>query len=131
MGGKSMVQVDVATSVTLRLKQAEHALRRALEPILDAEDIVFEHWQVLAALLEQPGLPMTELAEASVLPAATLTRHVDRLVERSLVIRRIDPGDKRRAVVALSSRGEQLARRLRDVDSGVHFEAASDVPLRG
>jgi DNA-binding MarR family transcriptional regulator len=132
-GGKPMVQVDAATSLTLQLKQVELALRRTLEPLLIAEDILFEHWQVLAALLEQPGLRMTELAEASVLPAATLTRHVDRLVERALVIRRIDPDDKRRAVVALSSRGEHLARRLREVDSDVGIAAAAGavVPIQG
>lgn len=110
-----------ASSATLRLKQAELALRRTLQPVLDAEQVTFEHWQVLAALLEQPGLRMTDLAEAAVLPAATLTRHVDRLVEQALVIRRIDPDDKRRAVVALSRRGEQLAARL----SGMESEATA------
>lgn len=105
--------VDAPASPTLRLKQTEQALRRTLDRLLAADGITFEHWQVLAALLERPGQRMTDLAEAAVLPAATLTRHVDRLVERALVIRRIDPADKRRAVVALSNRGADLARRLR------------------
>lgn len=127
-----MEQTDSASSVTLQLKQAELLLRRTLDPALVAEGILFEHWQVLAALLEHPGLPMTELAEASVLPAATLTRHVDKLVELALVIRRIDPSDKRRAVVALSARGEHLARRLREVELNVGIAAASSavVPVR-
>jgi len=119
-----MTQVEAATSVTLRLKQAELALRRTLEPVLDAEGITFEHWQVLAALLERPGLRMTDLAEAAVLPAATLTRHVDRLVEHALVIRRVDPDDKRRAVVALSRRGEQLAARLSSIESDARLASA-------
>ncbi|MET1037947.1 MAG: MarR family transcriptional regulator [Aeromicrobium sp.] len=126
-----MTPVDSATSVTLRLKQAELALRRTLEHVLDDEQITFEHWQVLAALLEQPGLRMTDLAEAAVLPAATLTRHVDRLVERALVIRRIDPGDKRRAVVALSTRGERLATRLREIESQVGIVLDAGAPVRG
>ncbi|MET0766182.1 MAG: MarR family transcriptional regulator [Aeromicrobium sp.] len=117
--------------MTLRLKQAELALRRTLEHVLDDEQITFEHWQVLAALLEQPGLRMTDLAEAAVLPAATLTRHVDRLVERALVIRRIDPGDKRRAVVALSTRGERLATRLREIESQVGIVLDAGAPVRG
>ena len=105
-------------SVTLRLKHAERALRRAVEPRLTAEQLTFEQWQVLSALRERPGLRMTELAEFAVLPAASLTRHVDRLVERALVIRRIDPDDRRRAVVALSSLGERLAALLHDAESG-------------
>lgn len=116
-----MTLIGSATSATLRLKQAEQALRRSLVPVLDAEHITFEHWQVLAALLDEPGLRMTDLAEAAVLPAATLTRHVDRLVERALVIRRIDPDDKRRAVVALSARGEHLAQRLRQLEAGAEL----------
>src|SRR5690606_2993987 len=102
---------------TLRLKQAEQALRRAVEPVLAAEGLSFEQWQVLSALRERPGLRMTELAEFAVLPAASLTRHVDKLVERALVIRRIDPGDRRRAAAALSTLGERLAARLHDAES--------------
>lgn len=111
-----MSQLGAPASSTLRLKQAEHILRIRLQHVLDDEHITFEQWQVLAALLEQPGLRMTDLAEAAVLPPATLTRHVDRLVERALVIRRIDPDDKRRVAVALSRGGELLATRLREIE---------------
>lgn len=104
------------SSVSLRLKRAEQRLRATLDPVLRQEDLGFEHGQVLAALLQWPGLRMTELAEAAVLPAATLTRHVDKLVSRALVIRRIDADDKRRVVVALSHRGAAVAERLRELE---------------
>lgn len=114
--------------VTLRLKHAEHTLRQAVQHVLVAENLTFEQWQVLAALLEQPGLRMTDLAEFAVLPAASLTRHVDALVERALVIRRIDPADKRRAVVALSVLGERLARRLAAVEAEVDVSRVPGMP---
>lgn len=123
-----MTQLGEPSSVTLRLKQAEAVLRRHLERELEPAGITFEHWQTLAALLENPGVRMTDLAELAVLPAATLTRHVDRLVEQALVIRRIDPGDKRRVVVALSSMGERLALRLRDLERSAGL--AIDRPIR-
>lgn len=116
-------------SATLRLKHAEQAVRRAVEPVLTAEELTFEQWQVLAALLERPGLWMTELAEFAVLPAATLTRHVDKLVERALVIRRIDPDDRRRAVAALSRPGERLALRLRDLEVRAAAPGGRPVPV--
>ena len=103
-------------SLTLRLRMAEGALRRHLVASLDAAGVSFEQWQVMAVLLERPGLPMTALADAAVLPAATLTRHVDRLVQRALVIRRIDQHDRRRAVVALSPSGERIAGDLRNAE---------------
>lgn len=119
-----MIPDGEPTSVTLRLKQAELVLRRALGPGLSGHGITFEQWQVLAALLENPGQRMTDLAEAAMLPAATLTRHVDRLVERALVIRRVDSGDKRRALVALSTRGEAVADQLRAAENRVTVGAA-------
>lgn len=99
-------------SEALRLKRAERALRRRLQPLLAEHDITFEHWQVLAALEETPGLRMSDLAEAAVLPPATLTRYVDRLVERALVVRRVDAEDRRIAVIALSQPGEALVVRI-------------------
>lgn len=114
-----MAHPGTPESSTLRLKQAEFLLRSRLQHVLDVEDLTFEHWQVLAALLEQSGLRMTDLAELAVLPPATLTRHVDRLVERAIVIRRIDPDDRRRVAVALSRAGEAVARRVREVERAV------------
>lgn len=98
--------------VTLLLRRAEHEIRLRIQPFLDAEELSYEHWQVLAVLGAEPGLRMSEIAEAAVLPPATLTRHMDRLVERALVVRRVDAADKRRVVAALSSRGEDLVERL-------------------
>jgi len=99
-------------SESLRLKRAEQALRRRLQPLLAEYDIGFEHWLVLAALAETPGVRMSDLAEAAVLPPATLTRHVDRLAETALVVRRIDAEDRRIALVALSARGATLVAQL-------------------
>jgi DNA-binding MarR family transcriptional regulator len=39
-------------------------------------------------------------------------------VELALVIRRVDAGDKRRAVAALSARGAALAERLTTAEAG-------------
>jgi DNA-binding MarR family transcriptional regulator len=103
-------------SLSLRLKRAERTLRLTLAPVLDAEELLFEHWQIMAVLLARPGLRMSELAEAAVLPAASLTRHMDRLVERAVVIRRIDPDDKRSIVAALSVMGQALAQRLSQLE---------------
>ena len=103
-------------SPSLLLRRAEHALRMRIQPALDAEGLAFEHWQILAVLLARPGSRMSDIADAAVVPAATLTRHMDRLVERALVVRRIDPGDKRSTVAALSAMGRVLAQSLRELE---------------
>ena len=109
--------------VMLLLRRAEQQIRSRIQPFLDAEQLSYEHWQVLAVLRAAPGLRMSEIAEAAVLPPATLTRHMDRLVERALVVRRIDAEDKRRVVAALSSHGEALVGRLAQVVGEAEAEA--------
>ena len=65
----------------------------------------------MAVLLDQPGKTMSALADAAVLPSGTLTRHIDRLVERGLVVRRVHPGDRRRVTAALPLVGLAVAQR--------------------
>lgn len=105
--------VSDVPSLALLLTQAERSLRRQLEPALAAAGLTFDHWRIMTVLLARPGIRMSTIADEAVLPAATLTRHMDHLVARAMVVRRIDPADKRRVVAALSPMGEQLALRLR------------------
>jgi DNA-binding MarR family transcriptional regulator len=102
----------MTSSLLLLLKQAERRIELGLLPQLDELALTIEQWRVMSALHEEPGQPMSALAEAAVLPAASLTRHVDKLVERGLVLRRIHPDDKRRIVTALSPVGSTVAARL-------------------
>ncbi|MFF0268228.1 MarR family winged helix-turn-helix transcriptional regulator [Kribbella sp. NPDC004536] len=96
----------------LLLKRIERELERGLQPLLGEFGLTVEQWQIMAALRTEPGQPMSVLAQSAVLPAASLTRHVDKLVERGLVLRRVHPSDKRRVLTALSPVGGTVADRL-------------------
>jgi DNA-binding MarR family transcriptional regulator len=117
----------MSASLLLLLKQAERRIELGLLPELDEFELTIEQWRVMSALHAEPGLPMTTLAETAVLPPASLTRHVDKLVERGLVLRRIHPSDKRRIVTALSPVGTTVADRLRAAERRVERE----LPLPG
>ncbi|TCC07259.1 MarR family winged helix-turn-helix transcriptional regulator [Kribbella soli] len=108
----------------LLLKRIERQLELGLQPLLDEFGLTIEQWRVMAALHEEPGQPMSVLAESAVLPAASLTRHVDKLVERGLVLRRIHPDDKRRIVTALSPVGGTVADRLGTVQRELEADLA-------
>jgi len=121
---RSSPAVDDTVPVTspglgLLLRQVEHSVHRAMAESLAEADLSPEQWRVMAALLEDPGQTMSVLAEAAVLPGGTLTRHVDRLVERGLVLRRVHAQDRRRVAAALSARGRTVARRLRAQEVGI------------
>jgi DNA-binding MarR family transcriptional regulator len=99
-------------SLVVLLRYCENRVRQRLQPLLDKAGLSLEHWRIMAMLHEQPGLGASAIAEGAVLPSASVTRHVDKLVERGMVVRRVDPADKRRVVLALSPRGQDEAERL-------------------
>lgn len=101
-----------AGSLVVLLRYCESKVRQSLQPLLEEAKLSAEHWRVMALLNEQPGLGAGAIAKGAVLPSASVTRHVDKLVERGLVVRRVDPADKRRVVLALSARGTEIAERL-------------------
>ncbi|KWX05440.1 hypothetical protein TH66_02345 [Carbonactinospora thermoautotrophica] len=94
------------------LRQADQALTRRLGELLAFQDTSVHEWRVLGVLADGEGHPMSEIAEAVVVPAPTLTRIIDRMVENNLVYRRIDPIDRRRVLVFCSARGRSLYGRL-------------------
>lgn len=104
---------DGRPSLSLLLTRSESAVRARLLPTLTEAELSFEDWLILSVLADRPGLRMSEIADSAVVPTTSLTRHMDRLVERALVIRRVDPEDKRRAVCALSARGTEMVSRIR------------------
>lgn len=107
------------TSRAVQVRQVEARLRLALQPLLDEHGLAMDHWRIIAVIGDEPGLAMSDIATLAVVPAASLTRHMDRLVERGIVVRRIDVADRRRSVVALSPRGEEYAARLRAAEVSV------------
>lgn len=107
---------DSPTSLAVRLRREEAVLRARLLPVLREARLAMEHWRIIAVIAESPGVGMTSVASAAVVPGATLTRHVDLLVDRGVVVRRVDSTDRRRVVLALSARGHDLAARLREAE---------------
>ena len=85
----------------------------ACSRVLREASLAMEHWRIIAVIADSPGVGMTSVASAAVVPSATLTRHVDLLVQRGVVVRRVDRADRRRVVLGLSARGHDLAARLR------------------
>ncbi|MFC7502980.1 MarR family winged helix-turn-helix transcriptional regulator [Nocardioides sp. CPCC 206347] len=122
--GRVITHHRVSSSIAVQVRQVEATVRDALQPLLDEHGLTLEHWRIIAVIDDEPGLGMSEVAVAAVVPAASLTRHMDRLVERGLVVRRADPEDGRRAVVALSPRGQAYAARLRAVEQSLTLPGA-------
>ncbi|MEQ6250765.1 MarR family transcriptional regulator [Sulfitobacter sp. HNIBRBA3233] len=69
-------------------------------------------WRVLACLIDNDGQMITRLAEYAMLEQSRLTRIIDGMVDRGLLVRRADVRDKRRRRIHLTDAGTALAAQL-------------------
>ena len=66
-------------------------------------------WRVLACLYDQDGLMITQLARYSLMEQSRMTRIVDQMEKRGLVVRKSDEGDGRRVRVHLTEAGQKVS----------------------
>jgi MarR family transcriptional regulator, organic hydroperoxide resistance regulator len=131
--------VDVSSSaaplhaIPELLSQVEHLVSRRVETALGPDGPTLDQWRVLAHLADGAGHPMSEIAAQAMVPAPTLTKIVDRLVDRALVYRRVDDADRRRVLVFLSEHGRaehaRLAPSVAAVSESLTAELGTDADL--
>lgn len=91
------------------LGRAAHRVERRIDELVrPPHGPGLDAWRVLDLLADGDGHPMSEIAGHAMVPAPTLTKIVDRLVERGLVYRRPDEIDRRRVLVLIAARGREL-----------------------
>lgn len=102
------------SSLAELLSRVEHLVSRRMEQALSPNGLPLDQWRVLHLLAERAerGAAMSGIAASIGVPAPTLTKIVDRLVESALVHRRIDETDRRRVLVFLSAHGREVHDRL-------------------
>jgi DNA-binding MarR family transcriptional regulator len=93
------------------------SLKRAFDARLADYGLTAATWCAMMALAENGPLGQKRLSVILALEHPTVTRTVDRLVEKGLVVRRSDPSDRRQAIVALTVAGEALHGRLAEIGS--------------
>ncbi|MFF0387119.1 MarR family winged helix-turn-helix transcriptional regulator [Kitasatospora sp. NPDC004615] len=91
---------------------AHRRLTSGLATALAEEDCTVDQWRVLRALADGEGRSMGELAQALLIPQASLSRLVDALADAGLVYRRQDDQDRRRITAHLSRQGRTRLTRL-------------------
>jgi len=68
-------------------------------------DVTVDQWVVLQLIAQKGTMNQYEIAEAAFKDAPTITRMIDLMEGKNLVIREADPEDKRRFVIKLTSEG--------------------------
>ena len=69
-------------------------------------------WRILALLQEEDGITIGKLSDESLIERTLLSRILQVLERRGLVIRRLDSGDKRRTAIYLEQKGKTLFQKI-------------------
>ncbi|GFG54215.1 MarR family transcriptional regulator [Mycolicibacterium agri] len=100
------------TNLLLPLARLTQHAEAAIARVLADSALKVEDWRVLDDVATRHRVPMTDLAQATLITGPTLTRTVDRLVSKGLIYRTADLHDRRRVLVSLTPRGRTLRTRL-------------------
>jgi DNA-binding MarR family transcriptional regulator len=103
-----------AVSAWESLFRAQVTVMRNLNADFPSADISFNEYDVCFNLSRQPGrrIRMRDLTGHLLLTQPSVSRLVDRLVQRGIVDKQPDPADARGVIVALTSHGFDLYRRV-------------------
>ncbi|WP_197382134.1 MarR family winged helix-turn-helix transcriptional regulator [Mycolicibacterium mengxianglii] len=108
MSAGQQSRINLLLPLARLTQHAESAIAR----VLADSKLKLEDWRVLDELAARRTVPMTDLAQATLITGPTLTRTVDRLVSQGLMYRTADVQDRRRVLVGLTARGRTLRSRL-------------------
>lgn len=96
-----------------RLSVLSNAVSRQVADIYEREfALSVWQWRVIAVLGERAGMTGTEVAQRTLMDKPTVSRAVSSLIERRLVERVTDEGDRRRMPLALTAAGQSIYRAI-------------------
>jgi DNA-binding MarR family transcriptional regulator len=114
-GPTPSTELDGSRPSTLYLvKQLEQVVRARLDEVLRPAAITPLQYTALTVLERHADLSTAELARSSFVTDQSAADMVAGLEDRGLVSRVVDPRDRRRRVLRLTERGQELLDRYRD-----------------
>ena len=87
------------------LARAQRALAGYVEQRIASEDLCLSDFMVLEVLLHKGAMTISGIGQKVLLANASMTSAVDRLEEKSLVVREASPDDRRVRIVTLTRKG--------------------------
>ncbi len=99
-------------SIGYLIKRVRAMLSTAVEREIADHDVTYEQWGVMLAMLTDRGDTAAVLARVMECDTGAMTRMLDRLEAKELIIRERSTDDRRRVKLALTESGKRLAERL-------------------
>jgi homoprotocatechuate degradation regulator HpaR len=95
-------------SLAGNLLAAREAVMEPLRPILRRVGLTEQQWRVLRVLTDEGPNDPSGLANAGLLHPPSVARILHDLAERKLILRKSDPADGRRKMIAVTREGRAL-----------------------
>ena len=99
-------------SLPMSLLKAHEAVLRTFVPHLRAHDLSTQQWRVMRALSEKDARDISELARACSLLRPSVSRILQNLESRGIVLRQPCDRDSRRSLVSITELGRDLIAQL-------------------
>jgi DNA-binding MarR family transcriptional regulator len=121
---------DIDSTLGYLVNRTSAIMRQELQRRFRAagRELTAEAWALLGQLWKEDGLSRQQLADRTIKDETTITRLLDGLVDKGLVRREQDQGDRRVVQVRLTEQGWQLRAELVPVAQGLMDDASRGIP---
>ncbi|MBK8198854.1 MAG: MarR family transcriptional regulator [Acidobacteria bacterium] len=103
---------DLTDHLGFWLRLVSNQVSQAFAARLDARGVTVAEWVMLRALYDAPPTAPTQLAETMGMTKGAITRLADRLIAKSLLLRRANEEDARAHTLSLTPEGKRLVPQL-------------------
>jgi DNA-binding MarR family transcriptional regulator len=116
---------ELADHLGYWLRYVSNHVSQAFARKVEAQGVTVAEWVVMRQLLDVEALAPSRLADRISMTRGAITKLADRLIDKSLVVRRPDPEDGRAQTLSLTPAGRALVPRLAvlaDVNDAEFFD---------
>lgn len=112
------MKFDLEDSLGFIVQRTALKMKYELNRVFKPHGITPEQWGLLNYLWQKDGIAQKELSDKSYKDQPSVTRILDKLESKGLIVRRLNPRDKRELLVFLSDRGRELKDELFPLAAG-------------
>ena len=99
---------STSRSLPIALMRARERVMSPIREMLSKSNITEQQWRILRSLSEFGEMDSTSLAERSALLTPSLTRIINSMQSKGLVVQRRDKIDKRRQIITITASGQKI-----------------------
>jgi len=103
---------DLTTHLGYWLRHVSNHVSQAFARKVEGHGVTVAEWVLMRQLLEEEALAPSRLAERMGMTRGAITKLADRLIAKSMLTRKADPGDGRAQTLALTAKAHRLVPEL-------------------